>query len=141
MDDLSQFIEWFPDIIKPVLAQRDEAVARLRESEAKLLESEARLQELEAKRTAGRQLFRQKMYRTFQRKFHCEISSSQIEKLEYLDNFIVLANIDDYLEETENREDFDRFIDEELQKFIGQASGRSSRIDSKNPINKIPPII
>jgi len=49
MDALSQFAEWFPDIITPVLVERDEEKARLQEAVSRLQEAEARLQEAVAR--------------------------------------------------------------------------------------------
>jgi len=50
MDALSQFTEWFPDIITPVLVQRDEAETRRQEAETRRQEAEVRRQEAETRR-------------------------------------------------------------------------------------------
>ena len=129
MDVLSQFTEWFPDVITPVLAQRDEAEARYQESEAGRLEERAgrleeragRLEERagrlasEAERAAERQCFRRRIFEKFQTEYQCEISDSLREKLERIDDFNALTNLYDALWKAENLERFERLVDEEIE--------------------------
>jgi len=50
MDALSQFTEWFPDIITPVLVERDEEKARRQEAESRRQEAEIERDEEKARR-------------------------------------------------------------------------------------------
>ncbi len=122
MDVLSQFTEWFPDVITPVLVQRDEAEARRQESEARRQESEAgRLEERagrlasEAERVAERQCFRQRIFKKFQTEYQREISDSLREKLERIDSLNALTNLYEALWKAENLERFERLVDEEIE--------------------------
>ncbi len=122
MDVLSQFTEWFPDVIAPVLAQRDEAEARYQESEAGRLEERAgRLEERagrlasEAERVAERQSFRQRIFKKFQMEYQREISDSLREKLERIDSLYALTNLYEALWKAENLERFERLVDEEIE--------------------------
>jgi len=128
MDALSQFAEWFPDIITPVLAQRDEAVARRQEAESRLQEAKARRQEAEARRQeaearrqkseaalhAERQNIRQRICEKVQKKFQCEFPISLQGKLGRIDDYNALLNVLDRLGDVESLEVFDLFVDEEI---------------------------
>ncbi len=116
MDVLSQFTEWFPDVITPVLAQRDEAEARRLEERAGSLEERAGRLASEAERAAERQCFRQRIFEKFQTKYQREISSSLRERLERIDVLEVLADVYDALWKAENQERFEQVVVAQLNR-------------------------